>query len=321
MREFEQHARSRQLDRAVELYRGDFLVGFNLHDSRRFEEWALLERERLQRLAVDALDELIDADLRARRYRAGIDHAAHLLRLDPLREDAHRQLMLMYARTGQRHAALLHYQTCRKILRDELEVEPAPETIQLAQRLKAAEAERPGPLPIELTPFIGRETELRQIADRLSDPRCRLLTLIGPGGSGKTRLALEAARSMAADFINGVAFVALAVIHTADDLIAALAEALGVTFVARAEPRAQLIGWLRDRELLLVLDNFEHLLEAAPQLVALLKAAPDLKILVTSRQRLNFQAEWLIAGERPDRSGSRCVVRTERGAGAAQPDR
>ena len=294
VREFEQHVRARQLERAVELYCGDFLAGFNINDSRRFEEWVLLERERLQRLAVDALDELIDADLRARRYRSGIDHAAHLLRIDPLREDTHRRLMLLYARTHQRHAALLQFQTCRKILRAELEVEPAPETIKLAERLKASENLRPAPLPIELTPFIGRQSELAHIAARLSDPRCRLLPLLGPGGSGKTRLALETARTLANDFINGAAFVTLAVVHTADDFIAALAEALGVTFVARTEPRTQLINWLRDKELLLVLDNFEHLLTAADQLVAFLKAAPDLKVLVTSRQRLNLQAEWLI---------------------------
>lgn len=293
-RDFENLVRSRQLDRAVELYDGDFLAGFNLHDSRRFEEWALLERERLQRLAVDALDELIDADLRARRYRAGIDHAAHLLQIDPLREDTHRRLMLMYARTQQRHAALLQFQTCRKILRAELDVEPAPETLRLADRLKAADTARFAPLPIELTPFIGREAELAHIAAQLSDPRCRLLTLSGPGGSGKTRLALEAARALTNDFINGAAFVALAAVHTADDFMAAVAEALGITFVARAEPRAQLINWLRDKELLLVLDNFEQLLTAADQLVAFLKAAPDLKVLVTSRQRLNLQAEWLI---------------------------
>ncbi len=164
----------------------------------------------------------------------------------------------------------------------------------MAERLKAAEHSRSALLPIELTPFIGRHAELAQITARLTDPRCRLLTLIGPGGSGKTRLALEVARTLANDFINGVVFVPLAVVHTADDLIAALAEALGVTFVARTEPRTQLINWLRDKELLLVLDNFEQLLNAADQLVILLKAAPDLKIVVTSRQRLNLQAEWLI---------------------------
>ncbi len=294
VRDFENNVRARQLERAVELYRGDFLAGFTINDSRRFEEWALLERERLQRLAIDALDELIDADQRARRYRAGIDHALHLLRLDPLREDTHRRLMVLYARTQQRHAALLQFQTCRKILRAELDVEPAPDTLKLAERLKTAENARPAPLPIELTPFIGRHAELAQITDRLSDPRCRLLTLSGPGGSGKTRLALEAARTLTNDFINGAAFVSLAAVRTSDDLIAALAEALGVTFVARTEPRAQLINWLRDKELLLVLDNFEQLLSAADQLVACLKAAPDLKILITSRQRLNLQAEWLI---------------------------
>ncbi len=202
--------------------------------------------------------------------------------------------MLLYARTGQRHAALLHYQTCGQILRDELEAEPAPETINLAARLRTAEAVRPVPLPIALTPFIGREAELAQIANRLADPHCRLLTLIGPGGSGKTRLAIEVARGMTTDFLHGAYFVSLAVAHTPDDLIAVLGEALGVSFVARPDPRTQLINWLHDKELLLVLDNFEQLLEAASHLVALLQAAPDLKVLVTSRQRLNLQAEWLI---------------------------
>ena len=292
--DFEEHVRARQLDRAIDLYRGDFLAGFNVNDSRRFEEWALLERERLQRLAVDTLDELIDTDVRARRYRAGIDHATRLLRIDPLREDAHRQLMLLYARDGQRHAALRQYQTCRSVLHDELDVDPMPETTALAERIKAADAARRTELPIALTPFIGRQAEFAQIADRLADPHCRLLTLVGAGGSGKTRLAIEAARTLEQDYLNGVYFAPLAAIAAPDRLFDAIADAIGLALKPQAEARTQLIAWLRDKETLLILDNFDHLIAATDEVIALLKAAPDLKLLITSRTRLNLQAEWLI---------------------------
>ncbi len=292
--DFEQYVRARQLDRAIDLYRGDFLAGFNVNDSRRFEEWVLLERERLQRLAIDTLDELIDTDVRARRYRAGIDHATQLLRIDPLREDAHRQLMLLYARDGQRHAALLQYQTCRSVLHDELDVEPMPETTALAERIKAADATRRTQLPIALTPFVGREAELKQIAERLAKPDCRLLTLVGAGGSGKTRLAIEVARTLQQDYLNGVCFAPLVAITAPDRLFDAIADAIGLALKPQADTRTQLLAWLRDKETLLILDNFDHLIAAADEVVALLKAAPDLKLLITSRTRLNLQAEWLI---------------------------
>ncbi len=281
------------LFRAAGLYRGEFLAGLSLPEGRRFEEWAMLERERLRRLQIQVLDALVDAAGRDRHYRAGIDLAMRLLQIDPLRESAHRQLMRLHARLGQRSNALAQYQACERVLRDELDVLPDTETRALAERIRAAT--RPWTIAPPQTPFVGRRAELARIAQHLTDPRCRLLTVAGIGGSGKTRLASEAARLLAPEYLNGALFVPLAEAATADDLVTMLLAALETPSAARTDPRAQLRAGLRDKELLLVLDNVEQVAGAAAEIAELLDAAPDLKCVVTSRQRLDLRAEWLLA--------------------------
>src|SRR5579864_6986252 len=155
-------------------------------------------------------------------------------------------------------------------------------------------------LPPQSTPFIGRQRELAQIADRLADPACRLLTLLGPGGSGKTRLALQAAAAGAADFTDGVHFVPLAPVTTFSLLASAIGSALKFSFYGEEPPAVQLHRYLREKTLLLVLDNFEHLLAGTPLLIDLLSDAPYLKLLVTSRERLNVQPEWVFSVEGMD---------------------
>ena len=120
------------------------------------------------------------------------------------------------------------------------------------------------PLPSQTTPFIGRTGELAEIARLLAEPNCRLLTLVGPGGIGKTRLALEAAGLLSRNFPQGVAFVPLVSVNAPEGLIWAIADVIGFSFFPGSEPRQQLFDVLRGRELLLVLDNFEHLLGARP---------------------------------------------------------
>ena len=155
-------------------------------------------------------------------------------------------------------------------------------------------------LPSHATPFVGRTDELAAIAEQLADPACRLLTLVGPGGMGKTRLALQAAREQAARFPHGAHFVTLAPVNSADLLIFAIGGALDFSFYGQGIPVAQLIDYLHEKTLLLVLDNFEHLLDGAPLLVDLLDGAPRLKLLVTSRERLNLQEEWVMPIEGMD---------------------
>lgn len=148
-------------------------------------------------------------------------------------------------------------------------------------------------LPFQPTTFVGRSSELAAIARLLANPACRMLTLQGPGGIGKTRLALAIAASEAATFPDGVAFVPLASISKPSQIVSAIGEALRLSFGGQADPTAHLLTELRERHTLLVLDNFEHLLEGADLVPALLAHAPQLKVVVTSRERLNLQAEWL----------------------------
>jgi len=157
---------------------------------------------------------------------------------------------------------------------------------------------RPRPLPTPATPFLGRERELAEIAERLADPHCRLLTLLGPGGIGKTRLALQVGLGHQPVFADGVAYVSLAGVQTAADslprtLLQMLAVALNAPFRDSEDAYAQLLAVLQPLELLLVIDNFEHAVGEAPFLADLLAAAPQCKLLVTSRQQLDLVEEWV----------------------------
>ena len=149
-------------------------------------------------------------------------------------------------------------------------------------------------LPAQPTPFINRVNELGMIATLLADPTCRLLTLLGPGGIGKTRLALEVTARQADVFADGVAFVSLAPISAPDQIVSAIGEVLDISFSGQSDPTAQLLNYLHDRQMLLVLDNFEHLLEGTALLSEIFAAAPFVCLLVTSRERLNLSAEWLL---------------------------
>ena len=152
-------------------------------------------------------------------------------------------------------------------------------------------------LPPQSTPFIGRENELAQIADRLDDPACRLLTLVGPGGIGKTRLALQAASDRVGDFADGVYFVSLTPVGATSLIASAIANALHVSFYGQESPNMQIVNYLRGKHILLVLDNYEHLLAGIDLLTDLLANAPRLKLLVTSRERLNMHEEWVLPTE------------------------
>src|SRR5205814_3586221 len=136
-------------------------------------------------------------------------------------------------------------------------------------------------LPQQPTTFIGRYDELSAIAHHLEDPACRLLTLVGPGGIGKTRLALQAAEQQVANFEDGVYFVGLAAVGSPHLIPAAIASALTISFYGPEEPAAQIVNYLRDKHMLLILDNFEHLLEGVGLLIELLAHAPDAKLLIT----------------------------------------
>ena len=156
--------------------------------------------------------------------------------------------------------------------------------------LKTLDA-RPNNLPAQTTPFIGREEAIRTVKERLSNPSVRLLTLSGVGGTGKTRLALQAAADMIDEFEHGVFFVPLAALSDPALVLPTIAKAFAVREAAGRPLQEQLQEYLRDKEILLVLDNFEQVVDAAPRVTGLLTAAPQLKVLVTSREVLRLSGE------------------------------
>lgn len=152
----------------------------------------------------------------------------------------------------------------------------------------------PNNLPIQPTAFLGREDELVEITKLLENSSCRLLTIIGPGGIGKTRLAIQTAAEKIEDFADGVYFIPLAPLSSADSLISSIAKALNFSFYSQGDEKGQLLNFLREKEHLLIMDNFEHLVEGAGFIADILNAAPKVNILVTSREALNLKGEWLI---------------------------
>jgi transcriptional regulator with XRE-family HTH domain len=151
----------------------------------------------------------------------------------------------------------------------------------------------PGNLPVSPTPLVGREQEIRTIARQLIEDSCRMLTLIGPGGIGKTRLSIEVGRELEAHFSDGVYFIPLAGVGMTESIIPVLAEALGLTFSGPAEPIVQLSNFLRTKNILLVLDNMEHLLAGGELFGRILTQTQRVKMLITSREQLRLQWEWL----------------------------
>jgi predicted ATPase/DNA-binding SARP family transcriptional activator len=307
-----------RLQQAALLYRGEFLQGLFLSHSQPFEEWLLLKREMLHRQALDLFYTLTRAFEAAGDYPQMCHYAARQLALEPWREDAHRQLMRAFAYSGQRTAALAQYETCCHVLQQELGIEPEIETRALYERIQAGElspvrltaAPSAQNLPAQLTPFVGRESELAEITARLQQPEVRLLTLVGAGGMGKSRLALELARSRLVAFPDGVVFVSLAPLSTASAIAPAIAAAMGLTLHG-GDPKQLVLLSLRDKCVLLILDNFEHLLapplaslhaagmnggddqSGASIVVDMLQAAPQVQLIATSRERLNLRGEHL----------------------------
>lgn len=299
------------LQQAIKLYQGDFLSGMAVPDSDIFEAWLITNREHYRREAAQILERLSAHFEDFDDYEPAISYTRQLTELAPWQESAHQRLMRCLAAAGERNAALAHYETCRRILAEELAVEPAPETTALFLEIRnsqwpttqqpqvvippssASPAVALHHLPAQLTSFVGREADLMQLTEYLIDPACRLVTLVGPGGVGKTRLALQAAEQHRDDFADGVHFIALANISTTQLLPTAIGSVLQLSFTDQTAPQSQLLAYLQAKQILLVLDNFEHLTADLNLILGLLQTAPFLKLLITSRERLNLQAEWI----------------------------
>jgi len=289
---------------ALEHYDGALLEGCTLSDVPGFEAWLELEREVLEEQRTSAAVRHAE-DLEERGL---LEDAAtwlgRILARDPLDEQRLQSYLRVLRAAGQRQRALEAYDSFRETLRRDLEAEPLETTQALADEIRGnaggrapsdvgtAEARRHN-LPAPPTRFVGRDRELEHLARCLARSDCRLVTLLGLGGIGKTRLAIESAGQHVHAFPDGVWFVPLAGVTSGRLLAPAIAGAMGLALDGSDTPERELAGRLRDKEALLVLDGFEHLDESVMVLEALLEAAPALKLLVASRSALGLPSEWL----------------------------
>jgi predicted ATPase/DNA-binding SARP family transcriptional activator len=312
--------RASHLAEAIETYSGELLPGY-------YDPWILQEREWLADRYFQALGQLLSLLQQAGELPRALEYARRGVRTDPLREEAQRDLMRLLAAAGQPEAALRQYRELERLLKQELEAEPSAAVREMAQAIEGGTwhgdnptptrqgatlvsplpspeagpdpiahgpALPPGPagLPLQLTRFFGREQELARLRAMLVGEERRLVTLTGPGGSGKTRLGLEAATLLHGTWHRATWFVPLADIVDPRLIADAVLTALRLPRSPGAEPLEQVIAALSRQPALLLLDNFEHLVPEGTSLVrTLLERVPTLACLVTSRQRLGLAGE------------------------------
>lgn len=259
------------------------------------------ERAHLEAARLNALEDRVEADLALGRHRQLVGELEALVSDHPFRERFWGQLMLALYRSGRQAEALRAFQRVRETLAEELGIEPGPSLVEMEGRIlfqdpilatpaTTPSTSPPRSLPEPRTRFVGRRREMAGVRGLLTTRR--LVTVTGAPGSGKTRLAVEAARVSAGEFPHGVFFVSLADVEEQKLLLAVISSTLGIT--ATEQPLTDaLVNYLRPRRLLLVLDNFEHLLAGAEVLGRLLDAAPGLRVLATSRAPLRLSGEQL----------------------------
>lgn len=329
--------KTRLLQQVAGVYRGELLPG-------RFEDWAVQEQTRCQQAFMDCLRQLVRLLEEAGSYEPALAMTQRAIQTDLYEEEFYRWQMRLQVRLKRPAAALQTFETLKHLFQQDLGVQPSAVTRQLADmvrqdpravvQIRAAEAtaeakrvlvpvpaappERaasspsaaatalPPGLPLQLTRFFGRENDLAQLTQHVTDPETRLVTLLGPGGVGKTRLSIEAARSASEAFGNRVWFVALADLPDASLIPAALVNTLRLPPSGQGDPLDRVADALGEQPCLMVLDNFEHLLREAPfptksdnpvasssaALVRLLlQRVPNLTCIVTSRQPLRLGGE------------------------------
>ncbi|GAK53314.1 transcriptional activator domain [Candidatus Moduliflexus flocculans] len=297
---------------AIDLYRDDFLRGFTLPDSPSFDDWQFFHTDMLRDRFIDALKRVLHYYAARKEFSAAIRCAQRWLAASPAEEAAHRELMRLYTLNHQRAAALQQYQECVRLLKQEFDAEPEQQTQDLydallsqdgattfqVQQIAAAAPLRESPSfhirgMFQQTAFIGRTRELKEIRAILQRPDCRLLTLLGMGGIGKTRIAEQLVSTMIADYPDGVYFVPLAPLSSPEQIAPAIVETLHCLASAEEEALNALTQFLSTKKLLLILDNAEHLLAGVGVLRECLQAAPAIQFVVTSRERLNLRGEWV----------------------------
>jgi predicted ATPase/DNA-binding SARP family transcriptional activator len=308
VRAFRQALSEQRRATAAELYEGVLLDGLALPGSPEFEGWLGLERQACHELwRLSSLDWATEFEA-VDRFRDAGEILARLYRADAFDEDVLRRYLRALHADGQRTKALAEFDAFTQSLQAEFGTEPEQATVEIGDAIRrgqppvftspeaavtnAGSSSRPKHnLAEQPTAFIGRDPDRAKLTAVLGEPTTRLVTIVGPGGMGKTRLAVEVARTRVDSFEHGVCFVGFDAVASPELAIYAVADALGFSLFGARSPEEQLREHLRDKQLLLVLDSLEHLVADLQWISDLLESAAGVQILATSRERLNVRAE------------------------------
>ena len=300
-----------RLREAVDLYRGDFMEGYSIPGCVDFSGWQIQTGENLKKRCLEALDPLLEAYLVDGDYEQVANCANRIIELDPLREDAYTRLIEVYAKSGRTALAMHIYERLKTSMKEELGAEPGEECRRLVSGIRTRKvaarddsALKYRKLPHPISTFVGRETELDGLCESAGEHR--LVTVVGMGGMGKTRLSLEAGNRLLDSFDHGVAFVDLVAAQSREDIIMKLLSALELKADEGEGSEATCIRFLSGRNMLLILDNCEQVIDAGAEVAGrLLEACPEVHVLATSRESLRVDGEHIfqVAGlALPDRS-------------------
>ena len=294
-------------EKAVELYLGDFLSSFSLKKCPEYDDWMLSQQEAMRAQYEDVLGRLVASYRMENALDRATRYARRWVDANPFSKSANRELIELLFGNGNRAEANRQFERYRGTVRRELGEEPDGEMQALYRRITTGDgaeteddqaiAKPPGNIHEQLTAFFGRRKELRQIAGMLKRDDVRLLTLTGPGGVGKTRLALQAARRLSNQFSDGVYFVDLSVLTDPDLVIHTILRVLDIPEPADTDRSLYQVlrSRLKNKRVLLILDNLEQIIEAGPEITRLLTEVPGLKTFVTSRTSLRVRGEWVVS--------------------------
>ena len=235
--DLEKLLKQRKILEALDLYHGDLLTGIYIPGSVEFENWHRWESERIRILVTEQLEDSIKNSISLSRYQDAEELSRRLIKMDPINELGNKYYAIALALSGHRSAAVKHIQSFKKILWEELGIEPPREFIGIQECISEGDlgslefSLKPRHnLPVQQTSFIGRVDGLLQLSAYITNPDCRLISIIGPGGIGKTRLAIRSIEANIHHFPDGAFFVPLESVHSGDGIFQAIAEAMDFKF-------------------------------------------------------------------------------------------
>ncbi|RMG94611.1 MAG: hypothetical protein D6706_13540 [Chloroflexi bacterium] len=297
------------LQKTLESYQGDFLANFSVNDAPLYEAWITTTREQIRRQTVSAYEKLVHYTLTNGDSDKAVALLHRWLEIDEMDEVAHTLLIRLFIEQGDEQKALAQYSYLVRLLRANLDVAPAADLTKLIEGIQSKPAQ-PSPLhsvstvqhnlPSVYDQFFGRNAVQQKIHACLDQPWCRLVTITGQGGAGKTRLAIMLARQRLEQYRDGVWFIELEEISPDDDeldetIAVEIATVLGLRLTGKGTPVQQLLNYLKHAQMLLVLDNFEHVLAGKRIVLEIVNHCEEVQLIVTSREPLHIRAEWVIS--------------------------